>query len=138
MEFLSRDTRLQGNPGRDEMQSRHNVFRVHEIPPGIYFGKENCKGRANTDVPAGPRIGCAVSDTFSGLISSIGNVSQQGLWDEMVDEPIAYPFVAGNAGMCYIPQYEVESPYDEPKVETVRPVQKIPVKECKMTCQWND
>jgi hypothetical protein len=34
-----------------------------------------------------------------------GDVSSIGLWDETVDQPEAFPFVADSAGFCYIPDY---------------------------------
>ena len=57
------------NIGRDGMNARHNVFKVHEIPPAAYFGS-NKNFRQ-------------------------GDICSFGLWDEAADEPVAYPFIAG-------------------------------------------
>lgn len=86
--------------GRNAMYCRHSVFKVHDIPPAAYF-----------QVIPGAPTGRASSE--GGVVPSgrVGDVCSGGLWDEAADEPIAYPFVAGDCGMCYIPNYNVESAY---------------------------
>lgn len=68
------------NVGRSGMNARHNVYKVHDIPPAAYF---------------------AADKPFTQ-----GDVCAFGLWDEAADEPVAYPFIAGtNSGYCYIPNF---------------------------------
>jgi len=68
------------NIGRDGMNARHNVFKVHDIPPAAYFS--------------------------TGKPFKQGDVCSFGLWDEAADEPVAYPFIAGNDGFCYLPNFK--------------------------------
>jgi hypothetical protein len=68
------------------MMDSHSVFKTHSIPPAAYFG---------------PGIPSGVIPEFR----MDGDVCAKGLWDEAVDEPIAYPFIAGRSGFCYIPKY---------------------------------
>lgn len=70
---------------RAGMMNSHGVFKVHDIPPAAYFG---------------PGIMSGVIPQFS-----FGDVCSRGLWDEAVDEPVAYPFSADKSGFCYIPNY---------------------------------
>lgn len=112
--------------GREGLKNRHSVFEVHDIPPAAYFGTYP------------KQKGC-----------DMGEVRSAGLWDEAVDEPIAYPFVADKSGFCYIPNFAVESvaeayPYYETRYPNLaqqddnKPQLKNPSSDCKLTCKWND
>jgi hypothetical protein len=72
--------------GRTAMMDSHSVFKTHSIPPAAYYG---------------PGIPPGVKPEFR----MDGDVCAKGLWDEAVDEPIAYPFAADSSGFCYIPRY---------------------------------
>lgn len=86
---------------------RHNVFKVHDIPPAAYFAGDKPFKQ--------------------------GDVCSVGLWDEAVDEPIAYPFVAGETGFCYLPNFTVEPITEIPQVE------KTPESsECSSGCKWSN
>jgi hypothetical protein len=110
--------------GRTAMLGSHGVFAVHDIPPAAYFG---------------PGIPSGVKPEFRS-----GDVCSRGLWDEAVDEPVAYPFVADNSGFCYIPRY------DPPNVNTRRVARAPPIgvvdpekprlqtPTCGFTCRWSD
>lgn len=113
------------NIGREAMRSRHSVFKVYDIPPAAYYG---------------PGIPSGVIPEFKA-----GNVCSRGLWDEAVDQPVAYPFVADREGMCYIPNYNgptvaqnktTESPPlashdpNKPKMQSNLP--------CNVGCKWTD
>ena len=100
--------------GRTGM-ARHNVSAVYNINPAAYYSRlypdlsNQACSRANSH-PVG------------------GDVRAVGLWDEAVDEPIAYPFVAqdstvpgmdlryinsrvsGADRLCYVPRWDVEQP----------------------------
>lgn len=86
--------------GRNGMSCRHSVFAVHDIPPAVYL----------QSMPKGPG-GCSCLADQSKCLFSQGDVCSGGLWDEAVDEPIAYPFIAnGDPGFCYVPHFRVENP----------------------------
>lgn len=108
------------NVGRQGMNARHNVFRVHDIPPAAYFGNHEFKQ---------------------------GEVCAFGLWDEAADEPVAYPFVAGNDGFCYLPNFK------EPVIDATWRVKEAteadatkegerktepPQPACTMACRWSE
>ena len=81
--------------GREAMRARHSVMNVYDIPPAAYYGK----------FPIAP---CASRSANGGI--NRGTVCNLGLWDEAIDEPIAYPFVADDCGFCYIPDWKMEKP----------------------------
>lgn len=117
--------------GRDGMRSRHSVFKVHSIPPAAYF--------------------------TSGKGFRQGDVCASGLWDEAVDEPVAYPFVAGSDGFCYLPNFKpplvtnpapavvLPEPSSVEREGELRPdapksslFQQNPQPACQLGCRWND
>jgi hypothetical protein len=111
--------------GRLGLLKNHSVFRVYDIPPAAYFAPI-----AN---------------------SREGDVSTTALWDEPVDEPVAYPFYAsGQTEFCYMPNFWEPRPSSggDPARRTrlpcdmnntilaTRPVQADP--SCSFTCKWQD
>jgi hypothetical protein len=79
------------------MRCHHGVFAVHDIPPAAYFQR---------DLPCSGGCECA----YRSPRDQHGEVCAAGLWDEAVDEPIAYPFERGTCSFCWIPNYVVEQP----------------------------
>lgn len=109
------------NFGRSQMLSHHSVFVTHDIPNTAYFG---------------PAIGPDTKAEFR-----IGDVCSVGLWDEAVDEPIAYPFTSKCDGTCYIPNFPVERADYPPNIAVLdmnKPALKRPEKDCSFTCQFRD
>lgn len=86
--------------GRLALAGTHSVFRVHDIPPAAYMA------------PAASvmySLPLSVREPYFPEPRRQGDVCTQGLWDEVVDEPLAYPFfAAGERGACYIPDWRVE------------------------------
>lgn len=91
---------------------RHNVFKVHDIPPAAYFAGDKPFKQ--------------------------GDVCSMGLWDEAVDEPIAYPFVAGETGFCYLPNFKVEPLTLGPVDKTPQTVVEQKDEGCTSGCKLND
>jgi hypothetical protein len=79
--------------GRRAMMAGHSVFRVHDIPPAMYYGP---------GIPS-----CAVSPQFKA-----GDICSIGLWDETVNQPEVYPFVSDREGFCYTPKFYPPSTRD--------------------------
>ncbi len=96
--------------GRDAM-SRHKVSAVYNFEPSAYYDRLYPNIHNQTCNRRGP-----------------GDIRSVGLWDEAVDEPIAYPFVAQDSSvpgeslrsygssstprsdrLCYIPDWRVET-----------------------------
>lgn len=113
--------------GRSAMLDRHSVFKTHSIPPAAYFG---------------PGIPSGVIPEFS-----LGDVCSRGLWDEAVDEPVAYPFVADKSGFCYIPNYGNPNISHQTGPEMVTPpLAAVDTKKprlpngspCGLACRWSE
>jgi hypothetical protein len=114
------------------MIDRHSVFKNFDIPPAAYFG---------------PGIPSGVIPEFR-----TGDVCAKGLWDEAVDEPVAYPFVADKSGFCYIPNYD--SPNVQHQIKRGEFAPEIPPpplaaldpqkprlqprSPCGLTCKWSE
>jgi hypothetical protein len=119
--------------GRNGMTCRHSVFAVHDIPPAVYMQEP-------------PKADCLADQSKCQFRQ--GQVCSGGLWDEAVDEPIAYPFLAEGAAMgpgyCYVPNFRVE----DPRVMQTGPVvpcgcraQPVPLavqpQECNIGCRFS-
>jgi hypothetical protein len=112
--------------GREAMMAHHNVFKVHDIPPAMYYG---------------PGIPRGINPEFNQ-----GDICSAGLWDETVNQPEVYPFVADKEGYCYMPEYTnsdvyindacVTQPPPMLSVHATKP--NTPFKRCGMGCSWTE
>jgi hypothetical protein len=122
--------------GRNGM-CRHNVFRVHDIPPAAYYQgmPPGCHGKGVDEQKY----------TFRQ-----GDVCSGGLWDEAVDAPLVYPFVADSQGFCYVPRLTVEDPMVGwhgplacehirgcPSTDS-RKMAKAKLEDCQLGCVWSE